>query len=234
MLGGLDVRIFTRDDVERLRDVLDAKIVKGALAWKTAASVWTLVTSMCSDMVNAKKRELRMREDNPCRDVKPPERGERKSKQYLYPSEFLKFVSCASVPLKLRRAAAISVYTFVRDGELRALRWDGGDVDMAHGTLGTHMGVTRGSRAPCRTSGLNLEAAEHEISPRRGRHGPSLVPRALWRPLGLAAPSNRSRALLGRSWFAESYQIGPMWLASVHQAASIETLGGYFPSDVTT
>jgi hypothetical protein len=49
---------------------------------------------MCADMVSAKKRELRVREDNPCRDVKAPERGARKAKQYLYPSEFLQFVSC--------------------------------------------------------------------------------------------------------------------------------------------
>jgi len=135
VLGALEARAFTRDDVERVRDDLDDKIVRGALAWKTAASVWTLVTCMCADMVTAKKREFRVREDNPCRDVKPPERGDRKAKQYLYPSEFLQFVSCERVPLQLRRALAISVYTFVRDGELRALRWDGGDVDLEHGTL---------------------------------------------------------------------------------------------------
>jgi len=135
LLGPLDVATFTRDDVERLRDALDVKISNGDLSWKTVGSVWTLVTSMCADMVTAKKRAMRTREDNPCRDVKPPERGVRKAKQYLYPSEFLKFVSCPAVPIKLRRAAAISVYTFVRDGELRALRWDGGDVDIAHGTL---------------------------------------------------------------------------------------------------
>ncbi|MGA2451637.1 MAG: hypothetical protein ABTD50_23520 [Polyangiaceae bacterium] len=40
VLGPLDVRTFTRDDVERLRDALDAKIVKGELAWKTVAFVW--------------------------------------------------------------------------------------------------------------------------------------------------------------------------------------------------
>jgi hypothetical protein len=52
------------------------------------------------------------------RDVKPPERGDRKAKQFLYPSEFLKFVSCEDVPIRRRRAVAIAVYTFVRDGEL--------------------------------------------------------------------------------------------------------------------
>ncbi len=142
-LGALDARTFDRNDVETLRDDLDEKIVKGELAWKTVASVWTLVTSMCGDMMNAKKRELRVRDDNPSRDVKPPERGDRKAKQFLYPSEFLKLIECADVPLKFRRAVAIAVYTFVRDGELRAMRWDAGDVDLEHGTVSITRALAR-------------------------------------------------------------------------------------------
>jgi integrase len=133
-LGSLDASKFTRDDVEKLRDVLDAKITKSELSWKTVECVWTLVTSMCGDMVNAKKRELRTRVDNPCRDVKPPERGNRKAKQYLYPSEFLAFVTCDRVPLRWRRAVALAIYTYTRDAELRELRW-AGDVDLGHGVL---------------------------------------------------------------------------------------------------
>jgi integrase len=143
MLGALDVRTFTRDDIENLRDALDGKITKGELAWKTVASVWTLVTNTCADMVSAKKRDFRVRDDNPCRDVKPPERGARKAKQYLYPSEFLTFVTCEDVPLRLRRAVVIAIYTFVRDGELRELRWDGGDIDMDHGTLSITRALAR-------------------------------------------------------------------------------------------
>ncbi len=58
-----------------------------------------------------------------------------KAKQFLYPSEFLKFVSCPRVPFSWRRAVALAVYTYARDGELRAIRWDGGDVDLEHGVL---------------------------------------------------------------------------------------------------
>jgi integrase len=97
----------------------------------------------CGDMVSAKKREFRARDDNPCRDVKSPERGDRKAKQYLYPSEFLTFVSFEDVPIKLRRAVAIAIYTFVRDGELREIRWDGGDLDLEHGRLSVTRSVTR-------------------------------------------------------------------------------------------
>ncbi len=135
VLGPLDVRTFTRDDVERLRDALDAKIGSDDLAWKTAANVWTLVTTMADDMVNSKRRELRIRSDNPCKDVRAPDRGANKAKQFLYPTEFLQFVSCEAVPLRWRRAVALAVYLFVRDGELRVLRWEAGDVDLDHGVL---------------------------------------------------------------------------------------------------
>lgn len=160
------MRTFDRDDVEALRDDLDTKITKGVLAWKTVASVWTLVTSMCSDMVSAKKREFRTRKDNPCADVKPPERGDKKAKQYLYPSEFLTFVSCEAVPLRLRRGVAIAVYTFVRDGELRELRWDGGDLDLAHGTLSVTRSVTRTGAVKSTKSGETRRfAVEPNILP---------------------------------------------------------------------
>ena len=152
-LGHLDASRFTRDDVEKLRDALDEKIVNDELSWKTVSSVWTLVTSMAGDMVNAKKRELRTRTDNPCRDVKPPERGDRKAKQFLYPSEFLKFVSHKRVPLRLRVGVTIAVCTFVRDGELRALKWDGGDVDLEHGTLSVTRALTRAGTTKSTKSG---------------------------------------------------------------------------------
>jgi len=135
ILGALEARSFTRDDVERLRDDLDRKIARGDFSWKSAACVWTNVSSMCADMVNAKKRELRTRDDNPAKDVKPPDRGARKAKQFLYPDEFLKFVSCPAVPLRWRRAVSLAIYTAARDGELRDFRWDAGDIDLGHAVL---------------------------------------------------------------------------------------------------
>ncbi len=107
--------------MERLRDVLDAKIVEGKLAWTTVGSVWALVTSMCADMVTAKKREFRTRDDNPCRDGKGPEGGIAKAKQYVYPSEFLTFSSSEKVPFA-GAALAVAIYTYTRDAELRVLR----------------------------------------------------------------------------------------------------------------
>ncbi len=135
IIGADDVQSVDRERIERLRDDLDRKIVGRELAWKTASCVWTVVTSMFDDATNGKQRVMRVRDDNPCRDVRAPERGERKARQYLYPDEFLRFVSCERVPLDWRRAVALAVYLFTRDGELRVMRWDEGDVDLEHGVL---------------------------------------------------------------------------------------------------
>ena len=213
ILGALDVRTFTRDDVEQLRDDLDAKIVsddpKRKLAWKTAASVWTLVTSMCADMVNAKKREFRMRDDNPCRDVKPPERGSRKAKQYLYPSEFLKFVSCEEIPIRWRRAVALAIYTYTRDAELRVLRWS----DIDHGIVDITRAFNR--RNPTEVKGTKSDA------PRRFAVESNLLPLLdVMRPKGKAEevgallvanlPSERAMARNLRRW---------LWKAGVRRPA---------------
>jgi integrase len=178
LIGECDVRTFSRNDVEAVRDSLDAKIASGELAWGTAAGCWHLLTTMCRDAMSSKQKALRVRDDNPCRDVKPPETGEAKAKQYLYPSEFLAFVSCERVPLRWRRAVALAVYTYAREGELRALRWDGGDLDMDHGTLAITRAVnTRTGKIDSTKSGETRRfAVEAELLPllrmmKREAHG---------------------------------------------------------------
>ena len=75
-LGRLDARTFTRDDVELApRRARHEDSLKASFRGRRPRTSGPLVTSMCDDMENAKKRELRVREDNPCSDVKPPERG---------------------------------------------------------------------------------------------------------------------------------------------------------------
>jgi integrase len=208
-LGPLDTRTFTRDDIEHVRDELDEKITDGTLAWKTAASCWTLVTSMCADMVTAKKRELRTRDDNPCRDVKPPERGARKAKQYLYPSEFLQFVSCESIPLRWRRAVTLAIYTYARDGELRVLQWN----DLEHGVINIIRAYNR--RKPGEIKGTKSDA------PRRFAVEPNLRPLldAMRQESGanglvVELASERAMARNFRRW---------LWKAGVRRAALHET-----------
>jgi hypothetical protein len=204
-LATLNVATFTRDDVERLRDKLDDKITKGELAWKTASSCWALVTSMCADMVTAKKREFRVRDDNPCRDVKPPERGAKKQKQYLWPSEFMTFVRCDDVPLRWRRAVALAIYTYTRDAELRVLRWQ--DVNEA-GLLNITRAYNR--RNPKEVKGTKTD------TPRRFAAEATLLPllEAMRKDAGDAGlvvklPSERAMARNLRRW---------LWKANVRQA----------------
>jgi integrase len=87
----------------------------------------------------SKNRALRVRADDPTEGVEPPDRGPKKGKQYLFPSEFLQLVSEEDVPLAWRRAFALSVYLYVRPGELAALTWQ--DVDLVHGMVHIHRSV---------------------------------------------------------------------------------------------
>lgn len=61
LVGHLEAAGFTCNDVEDVRDALDAKIASGTLNWKTARNAWATVTKLCDDAANAKRRELRAR-----------------------------------------------------------------------------------------------------------------------------------------------------------------------------
>ncbi len=145
-LGALDVRTFGREDVERLVEDLDRKISlsashEGHLSWKTASNVWVLVSKMCKDMADAKHRELRVREDNPAARVAPPERGDARAKNYLYPSEFRRLVECTAIDVTFRTLYTAAVYTYARAGEMDALTWE--DVDLEHGVIHITKAVDR-------------------------------------------------------------------------------------------
>lgn len=132
-LGPLAMREVTRDDLERFVERLDRRVSEGAIGWKTAGLIWGLVTKMFDDATNAKRRDLRVREDNPAYRVRGPDAGATKAKQYLYPSELLALVSCKRVPQRRRELYAVAVYLYARAGELDALTWS--DVDLEHGVV---------------------------------------------------------------------------------------------------
>jgi integrase len=102
---------------------------------KTARNVWGTVKRMMRDAAHAKPSTgLRCLESNTLRDVMAPERSRaRKALQFLYPSEFLAFVSCPDVPRRWKRNVVIAVFLGLRDGEQRALRWE--HVDLEHGIV---------------------------------------------------------------------------------------------------
>ncbi len=152
-LGPKHVRHWTRDDMRGLSLALDRKVQAKALSWKTALNVWGTATKMCDDATESKNDELKCRDENPALRVRAPDRGEDPEAQFLYPSEFLKFVSCAEVPHRWRRLVAVAIYTYGRDGELRALLCR--DADLQRQKI--HFTKARNKRDP----GVTTTKTEH-------------------------------------------------------------------------
>lgn len=110
-------------------------------------NVWAVVTTAAKAAAGQwkkdKQKKLRVREDNPCLGVAPPDRDDPKEQQWLYPDEFVQLVSSERVPLEARRAYALGVYLFIRGGELKALRWS--DVDVERGIISVRRSYDRES-----------------------------------------------------------------------------------------
>jgi hypothetical protein len=123
VVGGKHVRDWTRGDLRAVAAYLDAKVAAGEILSKSAANIWGTATKMASDAVKSKVPALRVRDDNPATDVEGPYGGEAREKQYLYPDEFLRLVSCEEIPLRWRRSVALATYLYLRHGEQRALTW---------------------------------------------------------------------------------------------------------------
>jgi integrase len=129
-------RDWTAADLRAFVGELDAVVQGKRLKWKSAANVWGTATIICADACQAKSDALRVRADNPALGVRGPDRGVKTAKQILYPSEAIALLRCGRVPLRYRRFVALSLYTGVRAGELRALRWS--DADLEHGNVHVH------------------------------------------------------------------------------------------------
>jgi len=176
---------ITRDDIESIVEDLDVLIANGDLSWKTAANVWSIITTMFDDAVSSKTRALRVRIDNPCLGVRGPDRGGSKVKNYLFPSEVLAVLSAKDIPLNDRRLVALATYLLVRAGELEALSWD--DIDLEHGTVHIHLAIERKKdrettvktevprRNPLEPNLLPLLRAMHEESGGVGRVAPPML-----------------------------------------------------------
>lgn len=144
MIGRRPMNGVTPSQLEDVRDALDEKVRAGTLSWKTAQHIWTTVRSMFRDARTAKRRDLRVRQDDPVAGLAPPDRGASKAKQFLYPNEMSKLLACDEVPVRWRRVFALSTYLLVRAAELEALGWD--DVDLERGVVHVHRSLRRYSR----------------------------------------------------------------------------------------
>lgn len=132
-LGHLPIANIGRDDVELVRDGLDSAVRANVIRPKTAQNVWAVLTTAFKAARNAKERALRVRDDNPCSDVLPPDDGPSRAKHWLFPREAEALFACAAVPLEWRRTFAVAIYTGLRPEESAELRWK--DVDFGAGEI---------------------------------------------------------------------------------------------------
>ena len=164
VIGTLAIKAVTKADIERVVARLDAETRKGQ-SWRTSLNCWALVRAMFRDASRSKSTALRVRDDNPCLGVAPPDRGAKKIKQYITPTEFLALVSCEAVPVVARRLYAIAVYLHARPGELEALEWD--DFDLERGTVHIHRAVhyDTGEVKPVKTQEARRFSVERNLLP---------------------------------------------------------------------
>ena len=59
VFGAKPVRAVTRAEVESFVEVLERRVRAGAMSWKTALNVWTLLCAMFRDASASKSRALR-------------------------------------------------------------------------------------------------------------------------------------------------------------------------------
>ena len=136
LIGDKPIVLVTKDDIEDVRDSLDRAIdawrAAGksagkngrAVSGKTAMNAWSCLTSSFKAACSSKRRDLRAREDNPCKDVEPP--GDRDSRQsrrktFLYPKEAAALLACETIEIEWREIYAVALMTYLRPGELRVL-----------------------------------------------------------------------------------------------------------------
>lgn len=134
--GTRPIRTVEKIDIERFVEDLDNRVLADELEWTTGFKVWGVVTKLFDDATNAKKLSLRVIDKNPALGVRGPDRGTRKTKVYIFPSEFLQLVSSTELPIRWRRLYALAIYLYGRLSELRALEWS--DVDLEHEVVFIH------------------------------------------------------------------------------------------------
>lgn len=161
-IGHLAPEKVGRRDLEKLVAKLDGLVTRGELSWKSAINVWGTVTKMFDEMNRGKVLSLRVRDDNPCKDVRGPDRGVTTEQVHLYPVEFLRLAACTAVPLQRRRAYAIAIYCYLRPAELEALRWE--DLDLDRETIHVRRGIDR-SRGVEKTPKAGRARAPFDLEP---------------------------------------------------------------------
>lgn len=131
-IGPKPIEAVTRDDIEDIRDALDAAVraweregrAEDRIGGKAVMNVWSCLTSAFKAATSSKRRDLRVLTANPTLGVEPPgDAGSRKArrKPFVYPREAADVFACARIPMAWREVHACAAMLYLRPGELRVL-----------------------------------------------------------------------------------------------------------------
>lgn len=162
-VGKLPIATLSRANVEAWIEFVEGRVAAGELRSSTAWRLWTVLRAILRDAAQARVRALRVRSDNLALGLRGPERGTSRASTFLYPSEFMRLVSCPRVPLAHRRLYAVAVYLYPRAGELRALEW--ADLDLPSGRIHIHRSESHGELGATKTGEDRQFVAEPRILP---------------------------------------------------------------------
>jgi integrase len=149
-IGAKPMVAIERADVVAISKALDQARIDGRLAYKSALNAWSCLRTAfriaCSDKGWAEA--VRVRNDDPTQGVEPPDNGESKKRQWLYPAEFARLMACQTVPVERKRLWAFLAYTGLRPGEAAELRYK--DIEREEGIVR----VSRAYNVHLRVTGL--------------------------------------------------------------------------------
>ena len=185
LIGKLAMVTLRPEDIERVRDRLDAAIKASKITSGTAENIWSTVTTAMTAATNTKDKSLRVHVPphypRPVHTgILPPTGGRDRARPFLYPNEWLRLSACVDVPAERRRRYALALYTGLRPGELRVLTYD----DLEH-----EAGLVRVNKA--------WDIEEREVKETKTVGGHRVVPfRAEIRHLVQRPPGVGGRALV--------------------------------------
>jgi len=132
LIGPRPIADITEAEIERaLAEAASRAAEKLGRPWRQATKFQ--VYQVMRRLFDLAIKPGRLRTDNPVsRDLRP-RKDKPKLFGFLYPAELLALLGCRAVPLARRVHYALAVYTGLRKGSLRSLRW--GDVDFVNRTL---------------------------------------------------------------------------------------------------
>lgn len=95
---------------------------------RNALGIWRVLVTGMNYAHNAKRRSgLRVRDDNPCDDIRPPDKSPKKYKTVIRPVEWTAVAACEENDRGWRETWAVMLYAGLRPGEGHVLEWS--DVD---------------------------------------------------------------------------------------------------------